>query len=139
MKSFHFLILFLVSQISFSQIRLKDINESKWIANRSLADNKTQTIKLIPVEESDSYQHGSFITFSQGKFSLFYTAWCGNDCFWNYNGKYKIVDYKKLVLDFETYNQSGDCEIIRKKYEPQELKPEFTAKWLGDTLLLIKN
>jgi hypothetical protein len=139
MKSFKFIILLFVSQLSFSQIRLKDINESKWIADQTLADNKTQSYKLTRVEESDSYQYGSFITFSQGKFSLFYTAWCGNDCFWSYSGKYEIVDYKKLVLNFETYSQSGDCEIIRKKYEANELKPEFTAKWLGDTLVLIRN
>ena len=139
MRSFKFIILLFVSHLSFSQITLKDINDSKWVASQTLADNKTQSYKLTRVEESESYQYGSFITFSEGKFSLFYTAECGNDCFWSYGGKYEIVDYKKLVLDFENYNQIGECKTIRKKYKVNELKPEFTANWFGDTLVLIRN
>ncbi|MDZ4664664.1 MAG: hypothetical protein SGJ15_07290 [Bacteroidota bacterium] len=94
MKLHKVLILLFISELSFSQIRLKDINESKWIAGWALADGKEQIIKLIRVEDSKSDQYGSFLSFSQGKFSLHYTAWCGNDCFWDYSGKYEILDYK---------------------------------------------
>ncbi len=112
--------------------------EGSWFAGKTIMDPKVGVIILKRVGHDDM-GHGTFIWFKDSAdFSLYYSPMCGNDCIWNYSGKYN-VDSKKLTIKFNEYNQHGFCKKMQKTYSKNQMKFVFLVEPKGkDTLVLTR-
>jgi hypothetical protein len=123
----------------FAQNR-KDKNtlDGMWWSDKSFVDSKKSVLTLHRVKHGQ-FDHGTFLQFQDStSASLFYSPMCGNDCFWDYDGKYWLKD-NKLKVHFETYNQHGTCKAQAKKYGENEMLFSFTVDLSKkDTLVLTR-
>lgn len=112
--------------------------EGIWFGDKRIMDPKVGVIKLKRVGHDDA-GHGTFIWFKDSvDCSLYYSPMCGNDCIWNYAGKYSISS-KKLTIKFNTYDQHGFCKKMEKSYRKDQMKFVFQVRSQGkDTLVLTR-
>lgn len=95
-------------------------------------------IRFIQKKTQRKYFYGNLATFnSDGTFTCFYTAPCGNDCFPASFGRYKAIDDSHIVLQLDSISQSGFCEKISKKvdinlgiYHVVSTDSTFILKWV---------
>ncbi len=111
--------------------------QGTWFASKTIIDPKVGVIKLTRVKHDDM-GHGSFIDFKDTtSFTLYYSPMCGNDCIWNYGGKYSLKS-GKLNLKFETYSQHGTCKSLTKSYKKDQMKFVFLVESVGKDTLVLK-
>ncbi len=137
---YHFLIyLFLVSGSSFAQVKNNLISvQGIWIASKSIIDPKVGIIKLARVTH-DGPSQGTFLWFKDtSNVRLYFSPMCGNDCIWDYEGKYVMNSTNKLTLKFETYTQHGFCKSLSKSYKKEQMKFIFLAESAGKDTLVLK-
>lgn len=75
-------------------------------------------LKFIQKRTQRKYFYGNLTTFnSDGTFTCFYTAPCGNDCFPASFGRYKAIDDSHIVLQLDSISQRGYCGDINKRVD----------------------
>ena len=80
-----------------------------WNANELILSDETKEYFLFP-QAPDGYNIGNHITLNPDQtFTSFYSAECGNDCFTNSKGKYKIIDKNYICFYLEKITKSSDC------------------------------
>lgn len=84
--------------------------EGKWGINKLITEAETKEYNLFETE-ADRFHYGNNIVFKEdGTFESYYTAPCGNDCFTNTSGTYKIINATHLTLFLKKISKSGMCE-----------------------------
>ncbi len=129
----------LLSGLCFAQTRNeRKTVQGEWFANKTLMDPKVGVIKLIRVS-LDKFGHGTFLSLKDStSMSLYYSPMCGNDCIWNYEGKFNYAT-NKLTLKFNTYTQHGFCKNMTKSYNKTQMKFVFKVDASKkDTLILTR-
>lgn len=116
----------------------RKVVEGEWYAGKTLMDPKVGVIRLIRVDHL-GMGHGTFLSLKDStKMTLRYSPMCGNDCIWNYEGKFNYTA-NKLTLKFNTYAQHGFCKSVTKSYNKNQMnfifKVDASKK---DTLILTR-
>lgn len=78
------------------------------------------------------------MVFKEDKFSSFYTAECGNDCFPRSIGTFKMIDNDHINLFVEEFEQSGQCEY-KKMQLNLDLGNYYISKQSDSIIKLIKS
>jgi hypothetical protein len=134
------LLFILIQTCVMAQLRTSaNIVKGEWFAGKTLIDPKVGLIKLARVKH-DSYGYGTFLSLNDSvNFKLYYSPMCGNDCIWNYEGKYSLDKTNKLGLKFNTYTQHGFCKSIKRSYKKGQMNFMFKVEAQGkDTLILTR-
>ena len=131
--------LLLLGYISIAQVKNNTkIVQGIWFADKTLIDPKVGIVKLVRVKHDDM-GHGTFLWFKDTTTtSLYYSPMCGNDCIWNYEGKYTMSAINKLTFIFQTYVQHGFCKSISKSYKKDQMKFVFLLESAGKDTLVLK-
>ena len=132
------LLITLIANVTFAQLKL-DIKtiQGEWFASKTIIDPKVGLIKLARVKPND-LGHGTFLSIKDtDNFTLYYSPMCGNDCIWNYGGKYSFKA-NKLTFKFETYTQHGFCKSVSKSYKNNQIQFTFLVEAKGKDTLVLK-
>ncbi len=71
---------------------------------------KEQWKNLKSFEDGSGYIYGMYIDFTDSlHYRKYYTAPCGNDCFFSVYGEYKLRDSGILILMMDSTTYSGEC------------------------------
>ncbi len=153
MKTFKFILFFMIGTSSFSINRLFSETDNQ-------KNTQTDTFQYVSEQFADlrilRYQVPGFdkLTLNQKKliYYLSEAALAGRDIFWDQNCKYNLMVRKTLENIIETYNGDRNTEDYKKflvytkrvffsngihhHYSTDKIKPEFTKEYFNE---LIKN
>ncbi|MTH16583.1 hypothetical protein [Flavobacterium sp. LC2016-01] len=83
--------------------------EGTWSISELIESVETKEYWLYP-NNGEQIRSGNYISLHPDQtFVSGYTAFCGNDCFTNTKGKYKIIDKNYICFYLEKITKSGDC------------------------------
>lgn len=139
MRGFIIITCLLLSLSGFAQNKAqRNVMLGEWQPNNTLIDPKVGMIKLTRVGLIDR-GFGTFLWMKDSTdMRYYYSPMCGNDCIWNYEGKFNYSD-NKLTLKFNTYTQHGFCKNISKSYNKKQMKFTFKVDATKkDTLILTR-
>jgi hypothetical protein len=81
-----------------------------WRISHLIIDAETREYGLSPQSPNMFENYGNNISINpNGTFVSNYSAKCGNDCFTNTKGKYKIINDHYICFYLEEIIRSGDC------------------------------
>ncbi|WP_107038690.1 lipocalin family protein [Brumimicrobium mesophilum] len=110
--------------------------QGKWGINQLITDSETKEYRLFQTE-ADRFHYGNNIVFKEdGTFESYYTAPCGNDCFTNTSGTYKIINTTHLTLFLQTITKNGMCEGNSK---PNKSLGVYSIHHMNGGIQLIKS
>lgn len=83
--------------------------QGDWNIDQLIESDETKEYAIYPINP-DGNNHGNHIAINADQtFECGYSAFCGNDCFTNTKGKYKIIDKNYICFYLEKITKSGDC------------------------------
>lgn len=110
--------------------------EGRWGINKLITEEETEVYTLHGIE-SDRFHYGNNILFKDdGTFLSYYTAPCGNDCFTNTSGTFKMINSTHLTLFLKTVTKSGMCE---GDSEPNKSLGVYSIHQMNGGIQLIKS
>lgn len=103
-------VLILFALILFSFTTYTQPIEGKWKINTLITKAETKEYILHPINTT-RWNYGNNLELKpDGTFESYYTAPCGNNCFTNTSGTYKIINATHLTLFLKKISKSGMCE-----------------------------
>lgn len=76
-----------------------------------------QIIQLVKPDTTQRYNYGTFITFDDSEnYEIYYTAPCGNDCFFSTRGKYYLPEPDIILLAIDSTKYWGECREKPTEY-----------------------
>ncbi len=124
--------LLLLPIISFAQSNISNFwKNDSWYIDQIIT-RKSDSIYIFRIVKQNSdrrkFIYGTFLVFNaDGTFRTWYTAPCGNGCFFNSYGTFKKIDETHIQLQINLFSQEGTCipvtDTIRQNLGIFEIKP----------------
>ncbi len=83
--------------------------EERYGINQLIKEQARDVYQLRQVDDSRSYGNNLKFYFKNNIFTSYYSAPCGNDCFYSSKGRFKWLDKERLQLTLTYARLSGEC------------------------------
>lgn len=87
--------------------------------------------------QGEDRNYGNNVAFLDGKFTCWYSAPCGNDCFPSSEGNFKMIDESHVVFELDTIYIGGYCSTREAKMDKQPIIYYFFEE--NNSIRLVKS